>query len=176
MPTEAYIEDRHTRLSVLTSSPLGCSSLGSGKLEIMLDRRLNQDDNLGLGQGVVDNHPIKHVFRIMVEKRNSDCTKTSSDHPAGFPTISSHVASETLLNPLIQLIKSNDAEENKADVYAPEFQMGVDLAIVTFKTNVFIKGAYKTGLVLHRNYLDTCFSDNVLVKQFPLSDGKVSTI
>lgn len=73
MPAAAYIEDKSTRLTVLTSSPLGCSSLSSGKLEVMLDRRLNQDDNLGVGQGVLDNHPTKHIFRILVEKRNSGC-------------------------------------------------------------------------------------------------------
>lgn len=77
MPATAYIEDKSTRLTVLTSSPLGCSSLSSGKLEVMLDRRLNQDDNLGVGQGVLDNHPTKHIFRILVEKRNSGCQVTS---------------------------------------------------------------------------------------------------
>ncbi|XP_066143085.1 alpha-mannosidase 2 [Euwallacea fornicatus] len=174
IPTKAYIEDKNTRLSIVTSSPLGCSSLSSGKLEVMLDRRLNQDDNLGMGQGVLDNHPTKHVFRILVEKRNANCQGTLHDHPAGFPTVSTGVSSETLLNPLIKLIKTQDEEENKAEVYAPEFNLGVDISIPTFKTNVFIKAAYHTGLVLGRQYLDTCFLDKVLVKQFPLSEGKVN--
>lgn len=73
MPTKAYIEDKDTRLTVLTSSPLGCSSLSGGEIEIMLDRRLNQDDNLGLGQAVLDNHPTKHIFRVLVEKRPTGC-------------------------------------------------------------------------------------------------------
>jgi len=77
IPAAAYIEDKSTRLTMLTSSPLGCSSLSSGKLEVMLDRRLNQDDNLGVGQGVLDNHPTKHIFRILVEKRNSGCQVSS---------------------------------------------------------------------------------------------------
>lgn len=73
MPSLAYIEDQNTRLSLLTGSPLGCSSLAPGQLEVMLDRRLNQDDNLGLGQGVMDNHPTRHVFRLLLERKTHTC-------------------------------------------------------------------------------------------------------
>lgn len=69
----AYIEDKFTRLNILTGSPLGCSSLKSGQIEVMLDRRLNQDDNLGLGQGVLDNVPTRHVFRLILEHKTQSC-------------------------------------------------------------------------------------------------------
>ena len=39
----------------MSGSPLGGSSLAPGQMEIMLDRRLAQDDNRGLFQGVQDN-------------------------------------------------------------------------------------------------------------------------
>lgn len=73
IPTMAFIEDRNIRLTVVSSSPLGCSSLASGQIEVMLDRRLNQDDNLGVGQGVLDNHPTRHIFRILLERRTHRC-------------------------------------------------------------------------------------------------------
>lgn len=73
MPAAAYLEDKNTRLTVVTGSPLGCSSLREGQIEVMLDRRLNQDDNLGLGQGVLDNHPTKHVFRLILERKTHKC-------------------------------------------------------------------------------------------------------
>lgn len=73
MPTAAYIEDKTYRLTVLTAGPLGCASLKQGQLEIMLDRRLNQDDNRGLGQGVTDNHPTRHTFNVILEKRKENC-------------------------------------------------------------------------------------------------------
>lgn len=73
MPAAVYIEDKNTRLTLLTGSPLGCSSLREGQIEVMLDRRLNQDDNLGLGQGVLDNHPTKNVFRLILERKTHKC-------------------------------------------------------------------------------------------------------
>lgn len=73
MPTTIYIEDKSTRLTLLTGSPLGCSSLREGQIEVMLDRRLNQDDELGLRQKVHDNHPTKHIFRLILERRNQHC-------------------------------------------------------------------------------------------------------
>ena len=49
----------------------------SGQLEVILDRRLNQDDNRGLGQGVLDNKVTANAFRLLLEK-------TSSTEEVGF--------------------------------------------------------------------------------------------
>lgn len=73
MPSMAYIEDKITRLTLLTATSLGVSSLRDGHIEVMLDRRLNQDDNLGLGQGVLDNKLTRHLFRILVERKTQPC-------------------------------------------------------------------------------------------------------
>lgn len=80
IPTMAYIEDQTYRLSLITGSPLGTSSLKSGQLEIMMDRRLYQDDNLGLGQGVMDNHPTRHIFRLLLERRQNKCKVSNKIH------------------------------------------------------------------------------------------------
>jgi Glycosyl hydrolases family 38 C-terminal domain len=70
----AYIEDASTRVTVASKQPLGVASLNSGQLEIMLDRRLSQDDNRGVGQGVLDNiSPTLNSFRILVEPRINSC-------------------------------------------------------------------------------------------------------
>jgi len=70
----AYIEDPSIRLSVVSKQPLGAASLQSGQLEVMLDRRLNQDDNRGVGQGVEDNvTPTLNSFRLLIERRIPSC-------------------------------------------------------------------------------------------------------
>jgi alpha-mannosidase II len=42
-----FIEDDKARISLFTATPLGGSALDSGQMEIMQDRRLNQDDGRG---------------------------------------------------------------------------------------------------------------------------------
>lgn len=42
-----------------------------GWFEVFLDRRLNQDDNRGLQQGVTDNRETPAYFRIVLEERSN---------------------------------------------------------------------------------------------------------
>uniref|UniRef100_A0A8C6UIE9 mannosyl-oligosaccharide 1,3-1,6-alpha-mannosidase n=1 Tax=Neogobius melanostomus TaxID=47308 RepID=A0A8C6UIE9_9GOBI len=58
MTTAAFIQDQDrpgTRLTLLSAQSQAVAALKPGFLELVLDRRLQQDDNRGLGQGVTDN-------------------------------------------------------------------------------------------------------------------------
>lgn len=46
------------------------SALPPGQLEVIMDRRLMQDDNRGLGQGLKDNKKTANRFRLLLERRS----------------------------------------------------------------------------------------------------------
>ncbi|XP_072137479.1 alpha-mannosidase 2 isoform X2 [Mobula birostris] len=69
LTTTAYIQDSDVRLTLHSAQSLGVASLKNGQLEVIMDRRLMQDDNRGLGQGVKDNKVTASLFRLLLEKR-----------------------------------------------------------------------------------------------------------
>ncbi|XP_051807861.1 alpha-mannosidase 2x isoform X2 [Acanthochromis polyacanthus] len=84
MPSQAYIQDSNHRLTLHTAQSLGVSSLESGQLEVIMDRRLMQDDNRGLGQGLKDNKRTANRFRLLLERRS-----TGNKHDGFFAKLSS---------------------------------------------------------------------------------------
>ncbi|KAL6605857.1 hypothetical protein ACP70R_041510 [Stipagrostis hirtigluma subsp. patula] len=77
MPSLAFLQDpRGNRFSVHSKQSVGAASLKNGWLEIMLDRRLVQDDGRGLGQGVMDNRPMNVIFHLLLESNVSALPKT----------------------------------------------------------------------------------------------------
>ncbi|PWZ07755.1 Alpha-mannosidase 2 [Zea mays] len=79
MPSLAFLQDSHgNRFSVHSKQSLGAASLKNGWLEIMLDRRLVQDDGRGLGQGVMDNKPMNVIFHLLMESNVSALPQTHS--------------------------------------------------------------------------------------------------
>jgi len=68
MPTLASIEDKDSRMTVMSEHAQGTASLSEGSIDVWLDRRLSQDDARGLGQGVQDNRPLRTRLRLVLEK------------------------------------------------------------------------------------------------------------
>jgi len=98
MPTTVYIEDTKQRLSVLSGQPLGATSPRSGWVDIFLDRRLLQDDQRGLNQGVVDNRKTKEIFKILLESTSWE--PTAPTQPLK-PSLEAQIELQKILSPPI---------------------------------------------------------------------------
>ncbi|RZF47561.1 hypothetical protein LSTR_LSTR009097 [Laodelphax striatellus] len=175
MPSAAYIEDDAHRLTVLSAQPLGVSSYREGQLEIMQDRRLLQDDNRGLDQGVTDNTPVISIFRILVEERKSGCYSLSSEHPNGLLSEDAHLSQLSLLYPMNRLVWTG-GELTPTDLmtsYTPvrDEPPSVDMHLVTL-TTLLMRGNVSSGIIIHRTHLDTCYRAH-LSGQHPLSEGTI---
>ncbi|XP_004420380.1 PREDICTED: alpha-mannosidase 2 [Ceratotherium simum simum] len=102
MTTMAYIQDAEHRLTLLSAQSLGVSSLKSGQIEVIMDRRLMQDDNRGLEQGVHDNKITANLFRILLEKRSA-VNMEEEKKSVSYPSLLSHITSSFLNHPVFSM-------------------------------------------------------------------------
>lgn len=102
MPSQAYIQDSHYRLTLHTAQSLGVTSLENGQLEVILDRRLMQDDNRGLGQGLKDNKKTVNRFRLLLERRSLG-NKMMDTGVTSFPSILSYMTNSILNHEVLAL-------------------------------------------------------------------------
>ncbi|KAF7466985.1 Hypothetical predicted protein [Marmota monax] len=102
MPVMAYIQDAQKRLTLHTAQALGVSSLRDGQLEVILDRRLMQDDNRGLGQGLKDNKRTCNRFRLLLERRTVG-SEVQEGRSTSYPSLLSHLTSMYLNTPVLAL-------------------------------------------------------------------------
>lgn len=157
IPTGIFIEDENMRFSVLTAQPLGGASLDNGMIEIMQDRRLNQDDERGLGQGVLDNRLTQNIFRIVVESRER-CRKLSSSYPAAFLTSQAFLERESLLHPVEKLVFNENDWIGMLPSFGSEhkpLQTGIEVVALKKLTQ------NSRGIIVHRTHLDQCDAASV---------------
>lgn len=98
MPTMAYLQDEASRVSVVSSQSSGVANLVPGAIDVMFDRRLNQDDNRGLGQGVMDNHPTPSHYRLLFETRHTRVQESLPE--TSFPSLLGQMSSLGLIHPM----------------------------------------------------------------------------
>lgn len=178
LPAAAYIEDDHTRLTVLTSTPLGIAALQPGQFEIMQDRRLSKDDSRGLAQGVMDNVRTRHTFKLIVEKAIKPCsTKTASDHPSGELSLGVHVSQQFMLQPIIAM-HYTARDDSPRGGYTRASVNAADVVLAACHSHASAKtkdGAvlHGMGLTFHRVYLNQCYGDKEIKKWYHIGDGQV---
>lgn len=116
-------------------------------------------------------------FQLVSAKTDFNSQTTAENHPSGFLTISGHVALQSLLNPLIRLLRTEDEDTTSHRAYAPVLApLAVDFSLSSLRTDIYFDGSYYYGLIIHRQLLDVCFADKILLQQFPLSHGKVNIL
>lgn len=164
MSTMAYFQDNTTRFSLLSGQPLGVACLKRGWIEVFLDRRLNQDDNRGLQQGVTDNKRTPSSFRLLIEKKiNSYSLNKKSEKTLSYPSLFAHHALLSLLHPVfIMLLRSNQGligqhTDNLNSNFRPlmtSLPCDVHLlnlrVLTSFSSNSAISPSNATGMFLHR--------------------------
>lgn len=127
----------------------------------MQDRRLDQDDNRGLGQGVQDNEPVLNIFRLNLESIET-CKKRSTNYPAGYLTTLSHNDLNRLLHPMEKLVWHENDWSGVLPGFGAErksLATGTELAVMRNLKHVHVSATNKKstiGVVLNRNHLEEC--------------------
>lgn len=111
--TGIYIEDEHVRLNLLVPHSHGVTSPQHGSIEIMLDRKIANDDGRGMSEGVEDSQMVSSTFWLVPES----ITESSMD--SKFPSLSlkSNLLSLCLQYPVITLVTDN----GEARITNPDF-------------------------------------------------------
>uniref|UniRef100_A0A8D2NFB1 mannosyl-oligosaccharide 1,3-1,6-alpha-mannosidase n=1 Tax=Zonotrichia albicollis TaxID=44394 RepID=A0A8D2NFB1_ZONAL len=177
MTTMAYIQDVGVRLTLHSAQSLGVASLKNGQLEVIMDRRLMQDDNRGLGQGVQDNKITANVFRLLLERRHgTDVNEEKA--PVSFPSLLSHMTSLFLNHPLIPMTTNADSGVPELiSSFAPLVSsLPCDMHIVNLRTiqaKVDTKPSDEAALILHRKGFDCKFSNRDTGLLCSTTQGKI---
>ncbi|XP_045453020.1 alpha-mannosidase 2 [Melitaea cinxia] len=172
----AFLQDESTRLTVLTSTPLGVAALRPGQIEIMQDRRLSRDDNRGVNQGVLDNVRTRHAFRLLLERAAGPCPPDSAQ-TRGALSLGAHVSQQALLQPLVALHHSA-GERAPRPAYSRSTLNAPDVVLAAFHSQVSARTKdgvthQGIGMTFQRVELDTCYGNKTMEKLYPLSEGQI---
>uniref|UniRef100_A0A8C2ALV9 Alpha-mannosidase n=1 Tax=Cyprinus carpio TaxID=7962 RepID=A0A8C2ALV9_CYPCA len=176
MTSMVYLQDSGTRLSLLTAQSLGAASLKSGQLEVIMDRRLNQDDNRGLGQGVLDNKITANSFRLLLEKRSSaEEAHSEETAPYSYPSLLSHMSFMYLNHPFISMAVSQRSDAPSLIPYSPlSASFPCDMHLVNLRA-IQSKVCLSSALILHRKGFDCGFSNRNTGLLCTTTRGKLKT-
>ncbi|XP_069481585.1 alpha-mannosidase 2 [Ambystoma mexicanum] len=177
MTTMAYVQDHSSRFSLHTAQSLGIASFKSGQLEVIMDRRLMQDDNRGLGQGVQDNKITANLFRILLEKRNI-VDKKEDKKSVSYPSLLSHMTSSFLHYPVIPMATTSDSSVPELLKYFSPLTspMPCDMHLLNLRTiqsKVDALPSDEAAMILHRKGFDCGFENKDMGLHCSTTQGKI---
>jgi alpha-mannosidase II len=147
MPQSSYIEDDKLRFNLLSSGPLGVSSLETSTLQVFLDRRLDQDDNRGMEQAMNDNVLTMNRFILLFENLDNKESAASSM----FPSLLSQWLAYDLINPIIKMIANQKINEKDINLLTNPLPCDIRLVnLRTMQTSSETPQKNSVGVILHR--------------------------
>uniref|UniRef100_A0A2C9K725 Alpha-mannosidase n=1 Tax=Biomphalaria glabrata TaxID=6526 RepID=A0A2C9K725_BIOGL len=158
MTSMAYIEDRkQERVTLITSEPHGVASLTSDSLEVILDRRLMQDDWRGLNEGPNDNRENPSKFILLVEKRDFVVpSKGPMKASPCYPSLLAHLLATHLHNPPHAVMMPTSPVKSSVRLISQPWPCHYDLVKLRFLE--LSKTSVKSYLVLHNTGIDCSFT------------------
>uniref|UniRef100_A0A4W6CQG5 Alpha-mannosidase n=1 Tax=Lates calcarifer TaxID=8187 RepID=A0A4W6CQG5_LATCA len=154
MTSASFLQDSSSRLSLLSAQSQAVASLRPG--ELVLDRRLQQDDNRGLGQGVTDNKLTASLYHLLLEDRRGGAQVTASvEHLS----LLAHLTSLSLCHPPITMVAPSDSQLPKLRPFRPlRSSLPCDVHLLNLRTLEDAQEAespsQEVALLLHRKGFD----------------------
>lgn len=158
MTSAAFIQDSTSRLSLLSAQSQAVAALRPGELEVVLDRRLQQDDNRGLGQGVTDNKLTASLYQLLLEDR-LDQTKEVGGATVEHLSLLAHLTSLSLCHPPITMVAPISSQLPKLRPFLPlRLSLPCDVHLLNLRTLEDVQEAespsQEVALLLHRKGFD----------------------
>ncbi|KAM9840891.1 alpha-mannosidase 2 [Aulostomus maculatus] len=158
MSSASFLQDATSRLTLLAAQSQAVASLRPGELEVVLDRRLQQDDNRGLGQGITDNKLTASLYHLLLEDRRG-----GAQHQGGAAfehlSILAHLSSLSLCHPPFTMVTHSDSKLPALRRFLPlHFSMPCDLHLLNLRTledpQEEESPSKEVALLLHRKGFD----------------------
>uniref|UniRef100_A0A8C5DXJ3 mannosyl-oligosaccharide 1,3-1,6-alpha-mannosidase n=1 Tax=Gouania willdenowi TaxID=441366 RepID=A0A8C5DXJ3_GOUWI len=159
MTSSAFLQDSTSRVTLLSAQSQGVASLRPGELELVLDRRLQQDDNRGLGQGVTDNKLTPSVYHLLLEDRRGGAQVWGLRTEVGGAAVQhlsllAHLTSLALCHPPITMVTPSNSQLLKLSHFLPlGSSLPCDVHLLNMRTLDDVP-SQQVALFLHRKGFD----------------------
>ncbi|CAJ1069855.1 Hypothetical predicted protein [Xyrichtys novacula] len=158
MTSAAFVQDSSSRLSLLAAQSQAVASLRPGELEVVLDRRLQQDDNRGLGQGVTDNKLTASLYQLLLEDRRGGAQEVGGASVEHLSLLA-HMTSLFLCHPPHTMVTSSNSQLPRLRPFLPlRSSLPCDVHLLNLRTLEDTQEAdtpsQEVALLLHRKGFD----------------------
>uniref|UniRef100_A0A7N8YNG4 Alpha-mannosidase n=1 Tax=Mastacembelus armatus TaxID=205130 RepID=A0A7N8YNG4_9TELE len=149
MTSASFLQDSSSRLSLLSAQ---------SQLEVVLDRRLQQDDNRGLGQGVTDNKLTRSLYHLLLEDRRSGAQKVGGASVEHLSLVA-HLTSLFISHPPITMVTPSNSQVPKLQPFLPlSSSLPCDIHLLNLRTledsQETESPSQEVALLLHRKGFD----------------------